>query len=58
MRQVYYVSAFYANNMLVDIFGGKTMENKVIVLCGAPGSGKTTVRMSIFLAVWHSNIEY
>lgn len=44
MKQVYYVSAFYANNMLVDIFGGKTMENKVIVLCGAPGSGKTTVR--------------
>lgn len=44
MRQVYYVSAFYANNMLIDIFGGKTMENKVIVLCGAPGSGKTTVR--------------
>ena len=30
--------------MLIDIFGGKTMENKVIVLCGAPGSGKTTVR--------------
>lgn len=44
MKQVYYVSAFFANNMLVDIFGGKTMENKVIVLCGAPGSGKTTVR--------------
>lgn len=44
MKQVYYVSAFYANNMLIDIFGGKTMENKVIVLCGAPGSGKTTVR--------------
>lgn len=41
---MYYVSAFYANNMLIDIFGGKTMENKVIVLCGAPGSGKTTVR--------------
>ena len=30
--------------MLIDIFGGKTMENKVIVLCGAPGSGKTTIR--------------
>lgn len=30
--------------MLIDIFGGKTMENKVIVLCGATGSGKTTVR--------------
>ena len=44
MKQVYYVSVFYANNMLIDIFGGKTMENKVIVLCGAPGSGKTTVR--------------